>query len=187
MSTIFNTILNNFLLIGGTLIGVGFIQNGFFWKFINVKLSAGKNILVKIKEIQRQYYRVGTIIEGDLVYKLTKKDIKRINIPKNNTVIYKSLGIDFIDVDGITNAINTVDYTGVSGFDSVKMNDLFVRALTKPKLDDTEKIIVLVLLGIILIAVGIVIFNILDQSQQIEFIKNQLGTMQGNVVGGSKI
>jgi len=187
MSAILNTILNNFLIIGITLVAVGFIQNGFFWKFLNVKLSSGKNILVKIKEVQRHYYRVGTIIDGQLIYKLAKKDVKRISIPTDETVIYKSLGIDFIDVDGITNSIKTVNYEAVTGFDSVKMNDLFIRALSKPKLDETDKIIVLILLGIIVIAVGVVIFNILDQSQQIEFIKNQLANMQGNVVGGSKL
>lgn len=139
------------------LLAVGvlsFVLRGFFWKFVKVRMSFGKYVLVKVKAINRDYFRVGRIHDTFLVYKAYKHD-KRLAIQEDSQVFYRSLGCTWVDVDEQKNAILNANYSGVEGFDAEKYNDLYLRALYKPQIADTkEKIIIgaIIILGIMIIA-----------------------------------
>jgi len=127
----------------------GILLKGFFWKYVKVRLSFGKYILVKVRSALRDYYGVGRVEDGFLVYKRRKNDI-RILITKN--IFYRSLGVTWVDVDEEINAACTVDYSAVTGYDAEKYDDLLTRALMKPAIKSNfEKIVILVLLGTLIL------------------------------------
>jgi len=170
-----------------TILGLGFIQKGFLFRFIKVRASFGKLVLVKIREINQDDYRIGEIEEGYLIYTTKGKNKKRIKIPRDKTAIYKSMGVNFIDVDNEKNAICYVDYEAVCGFDAEKNNDLLTRALYKPKIADNKDKLMLGLLIILIIVVGIVGYMVVMQSESIATILTQLGNMKGSITGGNTV
>ena len=157
---------------------ISFLQKGFFWKYVRVKLSFGKFILVKVRAVNRDYYRVGHIQESFLIYKGHKND-KRLVI-QDKGVFYRCMGVSWVDVDDQKNALMKADYEPVSGFDAVKYNDLYLRALMKPTIADTkEKLIIASIIIIGLICIG-TLFFVYTMSKDISIIK---AVVQGLSVG----
>ena len=170
------------VLIIGFLI-VGLLQKGFFWPFIRVKLSFGKFVMVKVRGLNRDYYRVGTIEEGDLIYFQKKYDRKIINILDRDS-FYRSLGILWIDVDETKNCILKPDAKVVSGFDAIKMSNLIVRALTGPELEDNKTKMILaigIFICVLIIVIGILVFR---QGQQIQALSSQIQSTLSTVGKG---
>lgn len=166
-----------------TFLFVGVLQRGFFGKFFRVKLSFGKLILVKLREVNRDPYAIGIIREGFLIFKYDK-DEYRISIPKNKPVIYRSIGVNWVDVDPEKGAVCVVDYSAVSGFDAVKYNNLYLRALYKPALTDNFDKILLVLVIVSIIASIVVGFLVYQNSVNIleikQFISQTVPTVSGS-------
>ncbi len=157
---------------------VSMIQRGFFWKYLRVKMSFGKFVLVKIREINRDLYAVGDISESTLVYK-RKKETKRITIKKDKPVFYKTIGITMVDVDGEKNAMCSINYEGVEGFDAVKTENLYVRALTKPQISNNrEKLIMLLLVVAVIISAfaAVVVFRMSGEFTIMKGIIENLNT-----------
>lgn len=126
---------------------IAFLQKGFFWKYVKVRMSFGKLVLVKVRAINRDYYATGTIEEEFLIYQFNK-NTKRIKI-EDNKAFYRCLAVSCIDVDERKNCVITVDYSSTNGFDAIKYNDLYLRALYKPSIiDKKEKIMQILLIGI---------------------------------------
>lgn len=148
---------------------VSFIQRGFFLKFIKVRVSFGRLVLVKIREVNRDFYAVGEVLEGYLIFK-QKKDIKRITIPREKPVFYRSMGILWVDVDNEKNSINTWNYENVAGFDAIKFNDLFMRALNKPSVTDNTTKILIVLVCFVALLVIVDIYLVVKTGKKIEAI-----------------
>lgn len=138
-----------------TIMGMSMLLRGFFWKYLKVRTSFGKNILVKIRTPLRDYYSVGWVEEGFLCYK--HKDFTiRMALNTNDKFLYRSLGITMVDVDEEKNAICKTDYSTVTGFDAKKHSDLLTRALMRPSVtSNKEKIIILVVcVGVIVGAIS---------------------------------
>ena len=146
---------------------VSFLQRGFFLKFIKVRLSFGRLVMVKLREVNRDFYAVGEVLEGFLVFK-HKKDIKRISIDREKPGFYRSLGCIWIDIDNEKNSINTWNYEGVKGFDAVKYNDLFMRALNKPAIVDNTTKILIVLVAFALLVGFVNIYLIVKTGKKID-------------------
>lgn len=170
-----------------TLLGCGFIQKGFFWKYLKVRASMGRLVLIKIREINRDDYKVGEIEGGKLKYTVKGKDKKLIMIPKNKPVFYKTIGITMIDIDSEKNAVCCVDYSSLEGFDAEKYNDLLLRALYKPKIDNNREKMIITCLVILLIAVAFIGYMLMQQGEVTATILNQIGNMKGSVTGGNNI
>lgn len=158
----------------------GFLLRGFFWKFIKVKLSFGKLILVKIKAVNRDYFRVGKIDENDLIYK-TDAGEKRVTIP-DNSVFYRVMGTTWIDVDDQKNSIAKPNNEAVSGYDAVKQNNLLVRALTGPELNDNHDRIMIGIGVLLIIGLVALAFLYYKQGLQIELIANSIGNLNKGVL-----
>lgn len=153
-----------------TLFIVAFLFRGFFWKYIQVKMSMGRLVLIKIRSSLRDYYKVGEVIDNNLVYKTKdsdgKKAVIRINIPKDVQYFYKSIGVNWIDVDEEKNALMSVSYKPATGFDAIKWNNLFIRALTRPTVgDQKEKIIIILLVVVIIACLGAVYFGYMNYKE----------------------
>lgn len=155
---------------------LGLLMRGFLLKFINVKASLGRKVLVRVREVAIWRYYIGKFDEQDLIIG-GKKDRKRINnIHKDH--IYRSLGINWIDLDGKTWAIlppHSVE--GVTGFDPEKQESLVTRALYKPPLEDMQtRYILFISLGALLAGAVAAYFsyNILNDVQVLQESVNSL-------------
>lgn len=146
---------------------LAWMMSGLLGPYIRVKTSRGKYVLVKIKTITQDYYRHGKLDKGFLVFKDMMKDERRIRVPSSMKAIYRSMGVNIIDVDDEKNAVNTIDYSAVMGFDAAKYNDLYLRALYKPSLFDKKEKILLALVVVIAIVVAIEAFLLFDLSSKI--------------------
>lgn len=161
---------------------VGLIQKGFFIPFLRVKISFGKFVLVKIKAINRDYYRVGRIEEGFLLYK-SDGGMKRLSIP-DSSYFYPSVGVRWIDVEEEKNAVMKPDYSTISGFDAIKYNNLYTRALTSPGLNDNKEKIMIACFIAILIGFAILGFLIYKNGMVIEEMKALLSSTVKGIIGG---
>jgi len=167
------------IIIGFALIN--FLSNGFFIVFIRVKASRGKKVLVKVRSVLQDYYRIGTIIDNDLEYLDKNKQKRRVNLPKN--AIYRSLNLNCIDTDEETNSVVTLDFTVVDGHDAQKTDNLLVRALTKPAaLSNFEKI---VFVGIV-VAIIVAAISAYISYQNLMLIQN-VGLQPAGVIAGGNV
>lgn len=163
-----------------TLFLIGILQRGFFWKFFKVKISFGKNILVKIRAVNRDHYAVGRIEENFLVYKKNKKE-KRICI-KDKSVFYRSLGTSWVDVDEEKSSLVKSDHSVVDGFDAVKYNNLYKRTLYSPQIADNKDKIIIGCLILIIVLCGALAFFLYKHNYLIEQLMGQVAQINKGIV-----
>jgi len=169
-------------MFGGLFI-LGFLQRGFMLKFLIVRASLGRKILVRIQHLTHWGYAVGIWSEGDLIIG-KKGDRKRISNVSTDD-IYRSLGIAWVDLDGkkwcILPHVSTV---AVSGHDPEKMESLITRAMYKPPLDDQQKLIkfVLVLVLMAILVAGVSAYLSYSGLQKIEGLVPLLNSLKQGLV-----
>lgn len=136
-----------------TIIAINWLLGGLFKPYIRVRGSRGKLVLIKVKNIVADYFVTGKVEERMLVFKDRKKEIRRIVLPLDRSGIYRSMAVSCVDVDDEKNAVITYSNELVPGFDAVKFNDLYTRAMYKPTLIDNKTMIIIVLLVIAIIGI----------------------------------
>lgn len=162
------------------LLILSFLQRGFFWKFVRVKTSLGRFVLVKIRSVNRDHFSVGSVHENFLIYK-SGNDRKRLTIPDNG-VFYRSLGIAWLDVDDTKNAICKTSYESSPGFDAVKYNNLYLRALYKPVIADTKEKLIIGAIVIIGIMLAVALWLLYNQGNSLGVIQQAIGTLKTGTV-----
>lgn len=177
-----------------TLAFCGVLQRGFFWKYIKVRTSFGRLVMVKVRSPLRDYFEIGEVEEGFLIYKHKIEKEKctiRLNIPQNISPFYKAMSITWVDVDDEKHAISTTDYSAVTGYDAVKNDNLHVRALMRPSLvDGKQKIMMLLIIGAILVGVLATYMGYVSYKETMalkQALPGMLNALKGTVVGGPMI
>lgn len=179
------------LLLGILLVAA--LQRNWFWVWLRVRVSFDKYVLVKVRNVARDYGVVGHIEDGrTLVVHMKKGQERRVVIPEGVKVFYKFLGVQTVDYDDEKNAICTADYTPVSGFDAERYNDLFKRALKKPALQDPVMRWILILSVVTLLASIAAVFTaaaIYKQEALTQQLISQLGEkiQSGTIIGGGAL
>ena len=172
----------------GTILLCGAFQRGFFWKYAKVRTSFGKYLMVKIRTPLRDYFAVGEVVEGYLVYKL-KKDTIRYSINDHDKVFYRCLSVTWVDVNEEKHCLVKTDFSVVSGFDAPKFESLNVRALMRPTEKSLKEKIILFLLVLVLIGVLIAIFMAIKNASAVNnlatSIPSWLENMRGAVSGST--
>lgn len=172
------------LVLFGTLALAGAFQRGFFWKYAKVRVSFGKLLMVKIRTPLRDYFAVGEVIEGFLVYKLHKETV-RYSINSDDKVFYRALAVTWVDIDEEKHCLVRTDFSTVSAFDAPKFESLNVRALMKPAERTLKEKIIIFLLGLILIGTIIAIFMCIKNASAVNTlatsIPSWLESMRGAV------
>lgn len=167
------------------IIGIGvlsFLLRGFLFKFIKVKASLGRKILVRVREVTHWEYYVGRWEEHDLIIGSKKKQKRINNISSDH--IYRSIGISWIDLDGKDwSILPPKDTKAIEGFDPEKMESLIVRALYKPPTEDTkDKIIIILCIGAFIAAAVSAYFGFVTL-EKIDIVNSAISTLQiGQVV-----
>ena len=132
---------------------IAFYLRGFLFKYVKVRGSKGRLLLVNVGNKASNYYSVGTIDENTLVF-VDKKKERHLITNVGEKGIYNLLGVQCIDVDEDKNFVIQRDGNNVIGFDAIRQSHLHERALMKP--EDINKNI-----WFIIIAIGILIVLIL--------------------------
>jgi len=155
MHEIFIYMISYAVIVFGSLFFYNFLSKGYLLKLIRIKSMRGKGILIHVLSALEYYYVVGKL-EGDfLVYndresKANKqKTPKRVSIKKG--AFYRSLGVWNVNIDEATNSIIMPPGDVVSGFDAIKYNNLYERALFKPSPEAKDKILIIIILIVVII------------------------------------
>jgi len=169
-------VASGFLLL---ILPVVFIGNiwlrGFFWKFVNVKASMGKKILIRIGTVNTDHFAVAEILDGAVHFKDRKKK-GHITPLTDKSVLYRAWGIGCLDYDEDKDCFFKRDGTGVTGHDAELVDSLILRALMKPVPQNLLLIIVLIIVILLLIMLG---FELYLTTQ----LKNQLAQLAINTAG----
>jgi len=173
------------------IFGISMLLRGFFLCYVRVRLSFGKFILVKIRTALRDYYSVGRVEDGFLVYKC-RGNMIRLNLDSNGMGIYRCIAVNWVDVDEEKNAIMKRDYDAVSGYDAKKYDNLYVRCLTKPTINSARDKIMLIciviacLVGVAALLVSIQNYMVVKALPEVvkAAVKGTLTNMQGVIPAG---
>ena len=133
-----------FLVLVMAVGALALIFKGLFWQYIRVRTSLGRLVLVKIRSVNRDFFRVGRVEESMLVFKGTT-GMKRISVESKDS-FYRSLNVNWVDIDEEKNCIIKPDMTGITGFDAEKYENLYLRALYRPESVNKKEIIIIILL-----------------------------------------
>lgn len=178
------------IVLFGTLALAGAFQRGFFWKYAKVRTSFGKYLMVKIRTPLRDYFAVGQVVEGFLVYKL-RKDTIRYSINSYDKVFYRCLAVTWVDVDEEKHGLVKVDFSTVTGFDAPKFESLNTRALMKPAERSLKEKIIIILLVLILVGVLVAVFMCIKNAGAVNdlatSIPGWLENMRGAVKGSTGV
>ena len=159
---------------------ISFLQRGFFWKYLRVKSSMGRLVLVKIRDINIDSYATGKIDGETLLFK-HNKDNKTIAI-KDRGVFYRSIGILWVDYDNSTSALIKCDFSAIEGFDSVKFTNLILRALYKPAITNNLEKVTIALLFILAILTAISLYFGYSNGVKLDTLTLLVSNMKGSVV-----
>lgn len=177
---------------GILLIGFGLIQwlsNGFFTKFLKVKASRGKLVLVNVKSKLLHYFVPGRVEGGFLVYddresKANKqKEKKRVIIPEG--AFYRAIGVSCVNVDEESNSVILPGGSAVAGYDAIKFSNLYTRALYKPSVAPEDK--TKILLVVTLVICVIIIFGVIALYTKLVAVNDAVALLNqvGGVTGGN--
>jgi len=170
---------------------VAALLKGFFWKYVRVRLSFGRLVMIKVRSKLRDYFTVGWVEEGFLIHKNGGKE-HRLSL-KDKNAVYRSLAVNWIDVDEEKNSVCNVDYDPVAGFDAKKYNDLYIRALMQPEIGFGKEKIIIAMLVVIGVAVLVGVYLTYTNSEAMRLLGPQLSQQiaelanaaKGTVVGSS--
>jgi amino acid transporter len=160
---LFPTEFYYFLVSGAVLMGIvvfimNFLLGGFLGPFLKVKASRGRKVLVRVHHPIQDFFRVGEIVEGFLVYVDRAKETRRLKMQPG--IVTRSLNVYWVEVDDEKNCFfKRESGDAVSGFDAVKFDELLKRALYRPlTLGDQLLKIALILLAIVVLGIIIIGF-----------------------------
>lgn len=153
---------------------LNWLQGGLLIPFLRVKMSRGKLVLVKVRGILQDYYKTGAI-DGDILIYNDKvkgdKQTKRITIPPD--CIYRSIGVNCLEVDNTKNCVVKKDFSIVSGFDAVKIDNYIVRALTRPSIGNDKYFKIIIVLEVLIgVALIFVIFKVMSVETLVQGLGN---------------
>lgn len=160
-----------------TFVFVDLLTQGFVHKFIIVFGSLGRKTFIKVRQATYDGIAIGYEDDGFLVFKYHQKD-HRVPISKDERFFYRFLFCQWVDMDGEKWALCKCDYSPVSGYDPVKIQNFLKRILMAPKADDnTFKILMICFLVVGLLVIANVVFNVIIYQKVTAILANQ-GAMQ---------
>jgi hypothetical protein len=145
-----------------------FITKGLLFRYVKVFASRGSKLLVEVQNPLSNYFVVGHVEEGFLVFKdktCVGDRVKKLTLVSD--VIVRWLSVNKVVVDEEKNCFVLVNGGLVSGFDALKFQGIHKRALTEPN-QGVDKTL-LVIIGVIVIVILLVsifclvqVFSLMD-------------------------
>jgi hypothetical protein len=178
------------VLLGGFFL-LNWLSAGVLRYFLRVKSSRGRLLLVIVHTKLRTYTTTGGLEGQDLVYfdkesKANKqKTPKRIN-NADRSCFYRFMGLWACNVDEGTNNLIKPDGSIEKGFDPIRWNNLYLRALMKPTPEDKDKIFLIIIAVVVIIVLFVTIFLAIKVSGLTALI-NGLKAVGGSTVAGVNV
>lgn len=195
---IIQTITNVGLFFAAFLLS-NMLTKGFVFRYLRVWASRGSLLMIKIHTPMDHYFKIGWVEEGFLMFndKTTRggvnqakarKKAKRLTL--STKAVYRCLGVAMVDVDEEKNCLILPDMSLISGYDANKINNLFMRALSEPRKQANQKMILWAVLlagASVLVSVG-VIYNIVMIQDTLKVVltaieEGNAGTLIPAVIG----
>ncbi len=141
------------------------VTKNFFLKLVQVVASRGGKVLCEVIHPIQNYYVVGEHRDGYLIIKdntsngKDKNKVKRLAM--ENDYIFRSWGVNCVRYTEIDNILVKPNLTGVTGFDAIKQENLYIRALTDPQNNKEKQLqTIIIIIGIIiLLGIFYLIYN----------------------------
>lgn len=182
MNPLLTYVLSGCVLMLLLVFAISFLFRGFFFKYLKVKASFGKLVLVKMRSTLRDYFAVGKVEEGMLIFKFNE-DVKSIPVDMKTNPFYRCLGVSWVDLEEETNAICKTDYSGVPGWDPIKINNLLVRALTRPTVNSGKENLMIILVGLAIIGIIVVIVLSVKNGNALQGIASSMSNFISSAKG----
>ena len=147
-----------------------FLSGGLLVPLLKVKMSRGKLVLIRIRAVPTDYFRPGKVTEGFLIYKDRMKNNRRIGCPSHKKFVTRSLGVNCMDIDDEKNAVVLPDFSVVTGFDAVKFDNLYTRALMAGAPQDKILLIILIIVAFSLLASIIAVFLLVKMGGKVDLL-----------------
>jgi hypothetical protein len=179
-----------FIIVGGFLL-INFLSGGYLTKFLRVKASRGGKILVKVHNKLKTYCVLGWLEGEDLLYfdnesKRNKQKTPKRVTAKDRDIFYRFSGVWAVDVDEATNNVFKHDGSTIAGFDVIRWNNLYLRALMKPAPEDKDKLIAFITLALAGLCLLLIIV-VLVKFGGLQSAVNNLGAIKSASVSGTNI
>jgi hypothetical protein len=153
--------------------GMNWFTNGFVFPAISCKLGRGRKVLLFVESKTDPYYKVGKLSSGFLLYKDNEKKQHRIAIPKDVKISHIG-GVKSMFINEETDELINMSWDGKTGFDAVKFENLYIRALTDPGFEDKQQKIILLACVVGAIAAVVCLWLVYMQGLDLALIKNNL-------------
>ena len=167
ISDFYYFVISGIIIMAIPIAVVAWFQAGFFLKWLKARAGRGKYILIKQRGKIRDHFETGVIHDDFLIYG-KKHRRKRVVLDKKS--IYTCWGVPVVDMDDSTYNIATVDYDVLPGHDPEKSENLYIRALFRPAIEQGVNKILLILLIVIIIGLAVLGFLIYGVSNQVASI-----------------
>ena len=159
---------------------VNFLTKGFLWKYLFVKASQGRKILVRVHSSIELYYAVGSWKKSFLNYKTKGKETKMIPISDADFrgAIFYTMGVPLIEVDENSNKILMNDLS-VAQFqvDGGTTETIMLRFKNRPAATNKKDNIMFLLLGVCIIGIIVLLVMIHNQGEAINSITSLVGNI----------
>jgi hypothetical protein len=149
-----------------------FLSNGYLIKFIRIKASRGKQVLVQEWGISNCKFFIGQIDENNtLNYKVNKKQKKISNLGKDD--ILRVYGLPVVNISSEKNSIiRIVDNQEIAGHDPIKVDSMIKQALMLGQMLDNKMFNILLII-VIIATIGILI-NIGLTYYMMDYLQNNI-------------
>jgi hypothetical protein len=179
---------------------LNWLSASFLAKFIKIKAGRGRYVMVKVHSKFRTYVVKGWLEGQDLLYNDAEsiankqKTHKRLTIPGTQkdgedfrSYFYRFAGVWACDVDESTNNIIKRDGSILQGYDAIRWNNIYIRALMKPAAEEKKSIILFVIAGVCVLALVLTIVVIV-RIGKVEAAISALSTIkQAAITGGNVV
>lgn len=178
------------VLLGGFFL-LNWLSAGVLRYFLRVKSSRGRLILTIVHTKLKTYVTTGGLEGADFVYFDKESKANKQKTPKRITNVsrdcfYRFMGLWAVSVDEATNNLIKPDGSVKIGFDAIRWNNLYIRALMKPTPEDKNNILLIVMLILLILMFFIVIFLAVKVNGLTALI-NGLKAVAGANVGGVNV
>lgn len=169
---------------------INWLQGGLFLKFLKVKASRGRKVLINIhSQLGNTYPSIGHVEGKFLVFHtreskiFNKKNPLRIPIT-DNRAFFRQYGIIFAIFDEASKALMSPKLDGIKTWDPQKWGEIYLRALNKPAPEANKNIFLILILVVCIIALLVAGATY----YKLQAVQNALGVLQNVAsVGGSNI
>lgn len=197
MNPLLVTVLSYLAVLLMALFLANIFTKGFFFRYMRAKTGKRKGKVIVFMYNNLFYFdKVGTYREGWLTVKDRDKATRRIAVPVDCT--RELLGCICIDIDEETNNVLHRNFKAVSGFDAVKFEELYQRALNRSKLNDFKKTLQIILIVVIVVAligiINVVMMNSLKKAMleglshcDLRTLGNTTANIASNVIVGGNV